>query len=340
LRTHVFAGLVLLALTASTVHAAEPSDDSLIPESQAHFEAGLKAYRAGRYREALAEFKAGYALSPRPAFLLNFAQTYRKLGRFQEAIAQCRRFLAAVPEGKLALEARTLLEQLRREDLHGGSEPEMEVSPSPTPSPPAVAAAAPVAPEAAAPEPTLAPATAAPPPPTATLAAERAPTGHLQLVLALAPVAAIVMGAPQAALFSEGGGGIATVGLTVLPPLALQAAFVYAAVAARDGGTPGTELGVGGGPRLERPRGRARVVPWIDADLLYVRTGVLDRLGFTVGAGIDFSPGSGRRLWLGPTVRYLQVIDPAQAGFQSGDAKTLLLGISVAVAVGKRAGAT
>jgi tetratricopeptide (TPR) repeat protein len=95
--------------------AAGAEGNRQLDEARAHFQAGQRAYGEARFDEALREFEAGYALSPRPEFLLNFAQTDRKLGRTDEAIEQCQRFLAAAPDSPLAPEARHLLQALREE---------------------------------------------------------------------------------------------------------------------------------------------------------------------------------------------------------------------------------
>jgi len=84
-------------------------------QARAHFTAGQIEYRAGRYGAALEHFKVGYALSPRPEFLINFAQTYRKLGEYERAIVECERYLATAPPAELAEEARRLAANIREE---------------------------------------------------------------------------------------------------------------------------------------------------------------------------------------------------------------------------------
>ena len=81
----------LLLLLASLAHADEAADAS----ARRHFFAGQAAYGSGRYAEALGEFTAGYALSPRPEFLYNIALAYKNLGRTADAVDNLRRFVAA-----------------------------------------------------------------------------------------------------------------------------------------------------------------------------------------------------------------------------------------------------
>jgi len=58
----------------------DPNTERILAEARVHFEAGTDHYAAGRYEEAIRRFQAGYALVPRPNFLVNIGQAYRKLG--------------------------------------------------------------------------------------------------------------------------------------------------------------------------------------------------------------------------------------------------------------------
>src|SRR5262249_12059855 len=104
--------LVLLVAWGTSGRAQPPSQEDV---ARSHYRAGEEEYARGRWRAALHEFELGYALSPRPEFLINFAQVYRKLGEHQRAIAECERFLATNPDEPLALQARRLIDQLREE---------------------------------------------------------------------------------------------------------------------------------------------------------------------------------------------------------------------------------
>ena len=84
--------------------------------------------------------------------------------------------------------------------------------------------------------------------------------------------------------------------------------------------------------RLEKPHAAAKfwgVKPWLDGDLLYVRTGGLDRAGFAVATGLSFPIGEARSAWLGPFVRYLQVFQGHRDGYQNDDSKTIIAGLSL-----------
>jgi tetratricopeptide (TPR) repeat protein len=64
-----------------------------------HFDAGNDYYSAGEFEAALREFQAGYALLPNPKFLLNMGQTYRKLGRLDDARAALLKYMDTLGAG-------------------------------------------------------------------------------------------------------------------------------------------------------------------------------------------------------------------------------------------------
>src|SRR5262249_20078963 len=94
--------------------------------------------------------------------------------------------------------------------------------------------------------------------------------------------------APQKDYFGAGFGGRLNLGLDFAQWFGVQLTGQIIDLPARPGApvtgdaVPGA---VGGGVRLHLPY-RYVVSPWIDADVLYVRTGSLDRLGFSVGVGL------------------------------------------------------
>lgn len=105
--------------------------------------------------------------------------------------------------------------------------------------------------------------------------------------------------------------------------------------------TSGTSWAFGGGGRVMRPHdapggaaGLYAISPWADADLLYVRTGALDRIGFAAAVGAAMPLDNDRRFWLGPYVRYFQIVQGERAGFDNRDAKILEVGIGLEVGGG------
>jgi tetratricopeptide (TPR) repeat protein len=82
--------LAIALLCCSAAVAAAPRD-----LAARHFRVGSARYAAKSYETALAEFEAGYAAHPSPAFLVNIGQCLRKLDRLDEAALAFRRFLDA-----------------------------------------------------------------------------------------------------------------------------------------------------------------------------------------------------------------------------------------------------
>ena len=153
--------------------------------------------------------------------------------------------------------------------------------------------------------------------------------GAFELGVKVQPVAAMPLASPQADLYGIGGGAWVkgAVGFRFVE-LQLTAAYL-AIVAAQPGQPTGGALAIGGGARVQRPHGpRGTFFPWLDGDLLYVRTGPLDRFGFAVAVGGLFPLGRARAFWLGPFLRYFQIVQPGRPGFDDGDAKIALVGLS------------
>lgn len=101
----------------------------------------------------------------------------------------------------------------------------------------------------------------------------------------------------------------------------------------------GTAWMFGGSVRLKRPHDLdtfAAVSPWMDVDLMYVRTGDLKRAGFAAAAGLAIPIGDARSVWAGPFVRYFQILSGSRDGFDTHDANIFNAGISVELGSGVR----
>ncbi len=133
------------------------------------YERGEALFAAGRYQEAIVEYRAGYELARLPGFLINVAHCHARLGAWSESRAAYREFLrlaptsprrAEVERALAAIEARLDAPAPRRaaEPPRRGAE-----APIATVAPPAGAAAPPAAAPSAAAPPGAAPPTAPPP---------------------------------------------------------------------------------------------------------------------------------------------------------------------------------
>jgi hypothetical protein len=143
--TRTVLAVIILLLGAGAARADR------VVEAKQHFDAGNDRYAAGRYEEALGEFSAGYALVPNPKFLLNLGQTYRKLGRLDEAREALEKYAATLTPGdrRRADVALVIADIDRRRRAQSppvapAEPPPRAVPPAPSPSPPpAVAEPAP-----------------------------------------------------------------------------------------------------------------------------------------------------------------------------------------------------
>ncbi|MCX5742766.1 MAG: OmpA family protein [Proteobacteria bacterium] len=148
----------------------------------------------------------------------------------------------------------------------------------------------------------------------------------------LEPGVAIPLSAPQSTIFDTGGGQSikALFGVSRYLDIGPAVSFLFLPSEAPLAAS-GTVWGFGGGLRLKRPHDQltSGVSPWLDADLLYLRTGDLDRLGFDAALGLAFPVDDARSFWVGPFVRYQQTFDTARTGYDTRDAKVLLAGLSV-----------
>jgi outer membrane protein OmpA-like peptidoglycan-associated protein len=154
----------------------------------------------------------------------------------------------------------------------------------------------------------------------------------------LEPGVAIPLNAPQSKLYDTGGGGMLKALFGLNPYLDIgPAASVLILPGHADGAQSGVAWGFGGGLRIKRPHdavGYAGASPWLDFDGLYVRTGGLNRPGFDAAVGVSFPLDADRKLRIGPFARYMQTITLQRDGYDSTDAKVLLVGISLEIGTG------
>lgn len=150
--------------------------------------------------------------------------------------------------------------------------------------------------------------------------------------LKLEPGIAIPLSAPQSQIYDVGGGESlkALFGINRYLDVGPSAFFLFLP-AEQKLAASGSVWGLGGGLRLKRPHDATAahgLSPWFDADFFYIQTGEITRPGFDAALGLQAPFGKSRALWMGPFVRYLQVIQPDHAGFDDRDAKILTVGLS------------
>jgi len=77
--------------------ASRNSSSASTQRARRHFLQGKRAFEAKRYSVALKEFEVGYAIVPRPGFLLNMGHAARRMGDLRRARDYYLKFLESDP---------------------------------------------------------------------------------------------------------------------------------------------------------------------------------------------------------------------------------------------------
>ena len=78
--------------------APAPASTPGYDEAAAHYQKGVEDFSAGRYEDAIVEFKLALAAGGPPALLFNIAQAHRLVGNDQEALGYYKEYLRVVPD--------------------------------------------------------------------------------------------------------------------------------------------------------------------------------------------------------------------------------------------------
>src|SRR5262245_53999829 len=125
-----FALLVAGALALSSFDASAQTSTATVSTSTSaevaklHAEAGRNYYRAGKYVEALEEFKKAYRLDPRAALSYNIARSHERLSQWQEAINVYERYVKEATDPRDKAEALDKIELLKKKLGPDASSPE------------------------------------------------------------------------------------------------------------------------------------------------------------------------------------------------------------------------
>jgi tetratricopeptide (TPR) repeat protein len=91
---------------------AQAADPEAVARARELYKSGEKAFKAGKYEEALHDWETGYQLSNRPLFLLNMGHAERRRGQLANARTLYKRFLLMEPETKLRGEIEGVLSEI------------------------------------------------------------------------------------------------------------------------------------------------------------------------------------------------------------------------------------
>jgi outer membrane protein OmpA-like peptidoglycan-associated protein len=159
------------------------------------------------------------------------------------------------------------------------------------------------------------------------------------LSLKVEPGVALPLNRPQSQMFKTGGGQTLKALWVVneYTDIGPSATFLMLP-SATSGAEAGTAWTFGGSLRVRRLRNAPdkflALSPWADFDVLYVRTGSLNRAGFAAALGLSVPIGRARAFWIGPFARYFQIFQRDKTDYDGNDAKILSLGVSLEVGFG------
>jgi|GEM_PF-5847689 len=126
-------------MAASMVAFASPARGQPVEahraEARLHYARGVAEYNLRHFDAAIVEFQAAYRLRSDPAFLFNLGQTYRLIGRLQDALFSYQRYLVAEPDGRQAADARNRVEEIKRALARPSDLPTSPAGPAPAPEP-------------------------------------------------------------------------------------------------------------------------------------------------------------------------------------------------------------
>jgi tetratricopeptide (TPR) repeat protein len=154
------AGLCAALLCQGGPLGAQSDDEN----ARRHFESGAAYLQQSDNENALREFQAAYALSKRPALLLNIANVYERMGKPREAVDTLTKYLDADPKAADRTTQETRIANLKK-----------RIESEPAPPPAASAAPAPSAAPTTSTSSTTSSTSSAPPPPLDTAKPARAP---------------------------------------------------------------------------------------------------------------------------------------------------------------------
>lgn len=159
----------------------------------------------------------------------------------------------------------------------------------------------------------------------------------LQISLKLEPGLAAALSDPQSDRTDLGVGTTAKLLFGVNRYLQLGPSIAFTTLPASGAMTEsGRAWTFGGGGRLMRPHDAPGlgISPWVDADLVYARTGSLSRPGFAAAVGVSMPLDDRRQFWIGPFARYFQILQGDRDGYDNRDAKIMMFGVGLEVTSG------
>ena len=117
---HLALALILVATTTSALAQPAPpapqpapTDDSKKAEAKALYEKGLSHYNLGEFDQAIAAFRAAYAISSAPGLLFNIAQSFRLKKDYEQAVYFYTTYLRLKPDAPNRSDVEARLQEMQ-----------------------------------------------------------------------------------------------------------------------------------------------------------------------------------------------------------------------------------
>src|SRR5882757_9880216 len=123
------------ALLGTAVPSGAQTDDE---NARSHFESGAAYLKQSDNENALREFQAAYALSKRPALLLNIANVYERMGKPKEAVDALGKYLEEDPKAADRTTVETRIANLKKRTDAAAPAPVPTASVAPTATAPSM----------------------------------------------------------------------------------------------------------------------------------------------------------------------------------------------------------
>ncbi|HEY8926807.1 MAG TPA: tetratricopeptide repeat protein [Polyangia bacterium] len=108
------AGPATAAPAEAGTSSSAASDSDAKRRARRSYEIAETHFKAGNYREALAEYKAGYEAAALPGFLINIAQCQRRLGDLAGALTTYRKFVLVAPDSPFVPQVQGMIQELEK----------------------------------------------------------------------------------------------------------------------------------------------------------------------------------------------------------------------------------
>lgn len=142
LRPPALAPGALVQVPSGTAATPSAEDEAA---GRRHYKRGDELFKQGKFLEAAHEFEAGFAVAPRPLFLLNIGHSYRRAQELRRARVAYEEYLKADPTSSYRADVEDLIKTID-DALGTPTVPPAPITPTPSSPPPTAPVLPPAAP--------------------------------------------------------------------------------------------------------------------------------------------------------------------------------------------------